>query len=81
MKRLLLTIFLFVVMGMQANLDAQTGAEGMRLLNGVEYSPKEKKTEAHSGPLRYLRGDYLILILGVGAYIMIKRRKTRRIDL
>jgi ABC-type protease/lipase transport system fused ATPase/permease subunit len=74
-------IFMFVIMGMQANVDAQTGTESMRLLHGVKYSSKEKKTEAHSGPLRYLRGDYLILILGAGAYIMIKRRKSRRIDL
>ena len=81
MKRLLLIIFLFVIMGMQSNIDAQTGTESMRLLKGVKYPSEEKKTEAYSGPLRYLRGDYLILILGVGAYIMIKRRKSRRIDL
>lgn len=66
---------------MQASLGAQTSTESMRLLNGVRYSSKEKKTEARSGPLQYLRGDYLILILGVGAYIMIKRKKSRRIDL
>ncbi|MFC4675519.1 hypothetical protein [Dysgonomonas termitidis] len=40
-----------------------------------------KKTEARNGVLRYVGGDYLILVLGVGAYIMIKKKKSKGIDL
>jgi hypothetical protein len=68
-------------MGIQASLDARTSTEGMRLPGEKTGVSKVKKTETHSGPLRYLRGDYLMLILGVGVYIMIKRKKSRRIDL
>lgn len=66
---------------MQASLSAKTSTEGMRLLNEGSGSSEMKKAKMRSGSLRYLKGDYLILILGIGAYIMIKRKKSRRIDL
>lgn len=79
MKRFLL-VLLILFLGMQLHLAAQSKAENMRMFGNDKISTQNQKHE-HKRWSRYMRGEYLICILAIGTYVVIKRRKSRRIDL
>lgn len=82
MKRILLILFLVVTPVMvQLKAGVKDNSGEMRSIYNL---PKTEQVESHPQKMQFgnfLRGDYLACMFLIGVYIMMKKKKSRKIDL
>lgn len=83
MIRFILTIFLILFVNLHTMADVIPSGEGMRSVLSEKNSAEIAKDKKKNKVLNYLRADYLVYLVLItsGAYILIRKRKSKNIHL